>query len=301
MKLVEYDPANIKFMPNLPRYEPLFQDHSATIVYKNCARRYFYRIVLGRVPRAEPYQVIFDFGSAYHKFREILELESYGKAMEYIMSVTLTKPAPGSKFEYLNEMRLLKTCQAAYEHWQNEKKQKRIEVVAVEQPFNVELAPGLFISGRADQIVKWNGKLWGRDWKTTSKDQNAFSRGIDPNDQAVRYIVGESLLHGQQIQGIIFEAVYNTKTIGPKIFSVLSSRVKYQLDQWTKEQIFLNDNLKRSRELDIWPMEEHNCSWCPYADVCRKTSEQAMEGTLKQNYLLKPWDHNSVEQKEISE
>jgi hypothetical protein len=221
--------------------------------------------------------------------------------MEYIMSVTLTKPAPGSKFEYLNEMRLLKTCQAAYEHWQNEKKQKRIEVVAVEQPFNVELAPGLFISGRADQIVKWNGKLWGRDWKTTSKDQNAFSRGIDPNDQAVRYIVGESLLHGQQIQGIIFEAVYNTKTIGPKIFSVLSSRVKYQLDQWTKEQIFLNDNLKRSRELDIWPMEEHNCSWCPYADVCRKTSEQAMEGTLKQNYLLKPWDHNSVEQKEISE
>lgn len=301
MKLVEYDPAKIRFMPTLPRYEPLFQDHSARIVAKNCLRKYFYRIVLGRVSRTNQYQVVFDFGSAYHKFREILELEGYGKAMEYILSVTLTKPPQGSKFEFLNELRLVKTCQVAYEHWQVEKKQNRIEVVAIEQPFNVELANGLFISGRADQIVKWNGKLWGRDFKTTSKDQNAFSRGIDPNDQAVGYIVGESLLHGQQVQGIIFEAIYNTKTVGPKIFSVLSSRVKYQLDTWIEEQKFQYEILKMARERDIWPMQEHNCAWCEYAKVCRLTSEKAMEGTLKQDYALQPWDHNAVEQKEIGE
>jgi hypothetical protein len=299
MKLIDYPIEKRKFMPTLPRYEPFFQDHSATIVFKNCARKYFYRIVLGRTSKTSPYQVVFDFGSAYHKFREILELEGYGKAMEFVMSVTLAKPNPGSKFEYLNELRLLKTCQAAYEHWQKEKQSKRIEVVAVEQPFNVQLTDDLFISGRADQIVKWNGKLWGRDFKTTSKDQVAFSRGLDPNDQATRYIVGESLLHGQQVQGILFEAVYNTKTVGPKIFTIPASRVKYQLDTWEREQIFLFEWLKMSRENDIWPMQEHNCSFCDFHKVCTKGSEQAMEATLKMEYNLSPWDHNAVEQKVI--
>lgn len=294
MKLVEY--PNKTFMPNLPRHEPFFQDHTSTIVLKNCPRKYFYRMVLGRTPFKEKYQVVFDFGSAYHKFRELLELEGYGAAMKYIMDVELTIPEPGFKFEYLNKLRLMKSCQSSYDYWLNEKKQKNIEVIAVEQPFNVSLDNGLFISGRADQIVKWNGGIWGRDFKTTSKDQVVFSKGLDPNDQSIRYNVGESLLHGQPIRGIIFEAMYNTKTVGPKIFSVLSTRVKYQLDQWIKEQKLVNRILQIYRETDTWPMHEHNCAWCAYAGVCRLTSEEAMVATLKSGFALKPWDHNNVEQ-----
>lgn len=299
MKEISY--PNKTFMPTLPRHEPFFQDHSATIILKNCPRKYFYRIVLGRESTYQPYQVVLEFGSAYHKFREILELKSYKAAMEYVMSVELHIPQTGNKFEYLNKLRLLKTCQMAFEHWQKEKNDKRIEVIAVEQPFNVSISDDVFISGRADQIVRWNGRLWGRDFKTTSKDQSQFSKGIDPNDQAIRYITGESLLHGQQVQGIIFEAMYNTKTVGPKIFTVLSSRVKYQLDQWMKEQKLINRILQIYRAEDTWPMHEHNCSWCNYNKVCKLTSEQAMEATLKSDYVLRPWDHNAVEQKTIEE
>jgi hypothetical protein len=301
MKLIEYDPAKIKFMAKFPRYEPYFQDHSRMIILDDCARKYFYRMVLGRTPKVNIYQVVLEFGTAYHKFRELLETKDYDTAIRYVLGVTLPKPPQGNKFEYLNELRLLKTCQFAYNYWQAEKKNGRIKVIAIEQPFNVQVAEGISISGRADQIVEWNGKLWGRDFKTTSKDEAAFSKRLDPNDQCIRYIVGESKLHGQQIQGIIFEAAYNTKTQGPKIYSVLQSRVKWQIDQFEKEMILKNKILETYRAEDTWPMQMHNCAWCTYARVCRKTSEESMMAELQTQFNLSPWDHTKTEQTDMED
>lgn len=299
MELILHDPANIKFMPKAKRYEPFVQDSTAMKLFMTCRRKYFYRIVLGRTVKVNKNQLVLDFGTHYHKFRELLELKGYGEALKYVLSVTLPIPQKGSKWEYLTDLRLVRTVDTAYKWWENEKRAGKFEVVAVEQPFNVSIGEGVFIGGRADQIIKWNGKLWGRDFKTTSKDQAAFSKQLDPNDQAIRYIVGESLLHGINVQGIIFEAIYNTKTIGPKMYIELSSRVDYQIKTWEKEQKFNNRQLKVLREEDIWPMDTNNCAWCEYANVCRKTSEEAQYATLIQDFDLKPWDHQNVDQEVI--
>lgn len=301
METVNYDPAKIRFMPKATRYEPFNQDSTSMKILMECRRKYFYRIVLGRTVRINKNQVILDFGSAYHKFREILELKGYADAVRYIMSVTLPIPPKGSKWEYLTDLRLIQSCEVAYHWWLNEKKSNRIEVIAVEQPFNVSIGDGIFISGRADQIVRWNGKLWGRDFKTTSKDKGRFAQEFNPNDQATRYIVGESLLHGQSVQGIIFEAMYNTKTVKPNMFVELASRVKYGLDNWDKEQKINNRMLKVLREEDTWPMDtfKNNCTFCEYHQVCQKTSEEAQYATLVQGFDLRPWDHNNVDQEII--
>lgn len=298
MKLIEYDKEKIKFMPKFNRYEPFFQDSTAMKLLMECRRKYALRIIFGRVPKFSPYQVVLDFGSHYHKFREILNKESYTAAMKHVLSVSLPIPPQGNKFEYLTDLRLIKSCKVASEYKQNEEKGGRIKVIAIEQPFNVSIGDGIFISGRADEIVEWNGHLWGRDFKSTSKDQATFSKGLDPNDQTIRYIVGESLLHGVNIKGIIFEGMYNTKTVGPKIYTVLSSRVKYQTDAWIAEQKINNRILNILREEDIWPMDvfKQNCAWCEYANVCRKTSEEAMAATLASDFDLKPWDSNNVDQ-----
>lgn len=295
MKIIDH--PNPRFLKNLPRSEPYVQDSTAFKVKADCRRKYFYRIVLGRVPPQNKYQIVLDFGSAYHKFRELLELEGYLAAMKYIMNVQLPRQDPGFKFSYLDNQRLLKTCQAAYESVQLEKKQGKIKVIAVEQPFNVEIAPGHSIGGRADQIVEWNGRLWGRDFKTTSKDKASFEAQLSPNDQATRYIVGESLIHGQEIQGIMFEAVYNVKTVGPQIYTKLVTRNQFQLETWHKEQAETKRELDRLRELDLWPMDEHNCNWCEYRKVCTLTNEQTMENMLRTEYKHEPWDFNHVGQK----
>jgi hypothetical protein len=130
MKTIPYDPAKIKLFPKLERAEPFFQDSSAYKTLVKCRRLYFYKHVLGRVSPQNFNQVILDFGTHYHKFRELLETKDYGEAMKYILTAKLTPTDPKSKWGFLDSLRLVKTCQAAYEHWKLEKRLGKIEVIA---------------------------------------------------------------------------------------------------------------------------------------------------------------------------
>lgn len=305
-----------KLYPSLPRFIPKTNDHSSMKLAKECFRKYFYRIILGRTPPKSKYQVIFDFGSAYHKFREVLELsymegksrtECLGLAVQSISEMPLT-PGEG-KYEFYTRQRLLETCMMSYNEWCREKDNKRIEVIAVEQPFNIQMPNGTYISGRADQIIKWNGKIWGRDFKTTSKMQMYFDATLDPNDQAIRYIYMESKLtfgadainNGRFIEGIIFEVVQNMKTVPPKMYKTIISKNRYQLLQWEKEQMLFDRILQLCHEEDTWPMCESACSFCDYSRVCKTPSEAGQENILKNNFILSPWDNQKVTQEVLKE
>lgn len=308
MQIIEHKTK--KFMAKFDRYEPLIRDHTATSVYDICERKYFYRMVLGRVSRSETYKVVTDFGSMYHKYRQTLEQEykKHGE-MESAHKVAILHAIehkadcdPNFKFAYLDTTRAITTCKAAFKIWCDEKRMGRIEVLEIEQPFNVIIEDeerNFPIGGRKDQIVKWNGKLWIRDFKTTSKDERFYDRQLDPGEQATRYIYGGGKLHGSRIEGIIFDVVFNTKTAGPKFFVKLISKTTYQLETWEREQKFLEKQLEQCRITDIWPMRTHNCSFCDFADVCRSPNEESMMAKLSQNYALKPWDSTKVEQEEI--
>lgn len=305
-----------KVFPTLPRFLPTTYDHTAFKYFKECHRKFFYRIVLGRTAKMSKYQTIFDFGKIYHKFREVLELEHMaGKTNEQAFAVAMLEAfkldfTPGEgKYEFYNRALIVETCKAGYEHWLNEKKLGIIKVLAVEQPINVELGNGIFISGRADQIISWRGKIWGRDFKTTSKMQQYFDATLDPNDQPTRYIFMESKLHfgdsaienGKKVEGVIFEVVQNTKTTKPKIYNTPITKTTAQLQQWRKEQLFLHKLLDICIEEDIWAMHETNCTFCDYHKVCKQPSFASMENMLKNDFLLSPWDHEKVDQVVLSE
>jgi len=304
--------------PTLPRFDPPTDDSTSMKLANDCLRKYFLRIILGRVPPTSKYQTVFDFGSAYHKFREVLEIEytfnkltqaqAFEKAILAIKDMPLT-PGVG-KYEFYTRGRLMETCMSAFAWWQKEKADNNIEVIAVEQPFSLEMPDGRFISGRADQIIKWKGRIWGRDFKTTSKEFKYFEATLDPNDQPTRYIFAESKLHfgdtaiadGKLISGIIFEVIQNTADTKSKkghhgtIQNAIVSKNHYQMKVWMKEQLFMNRVLKMAKEEDTYPMQSHNCSFCDYHMVCKKPSEASMEYELKANYKLSPWDPTKVEQ-----
>lgn len=299
-----YNKGNLQLLPTLERTEPIVQDHSSIIVAEACLRKYFYRIVLGRVSRSSNMQLIFDFGSAYHKFREVLEKTgSIKEAFLVIQKAKLAIVEENNKFSYLTKDRLMKACMIAYDYAEKEKRGGKIEVLHTEAPFNVQL-PGsdIYIGGRADQIIRWNGKIWGRDFKTTTKEINYFSRGLKPNDQFLRYFVGESLLHAPnsdtRIEGIIVEVMQNLKT-GSKIHTVVIQPTTYQTETWIEEQKWFNENvLAKARESDRWMMQPHNCSWCDYHIICQQPNERAMEYKLKTDYIYQPWQYDHVEQGE---
>lgn len=291
MKLIEYDPARIRLMPGLPRSEPFYLDSTAYKTLRICRRKYFYKHVLGRVVPVSYNQINLDFGSHYHKFRELLEKEGYRKALDYIMAAKLPFVDPKSKYAFLDNHRLAKTCQLAYEDWALEKKQGKIEVIASEQPFTIEIAPDVWIGGRADEIIRFNNRLWGRDWKSTSKEKQKFVKTIEISDQADRYIAGEGAMHGQKIQGIMFDVAYNAKTVGPELYTLQATRNDLQIAAWLEEEKLNHRELAVYRENDIWPMDKtSNCDYCDYHKVCKSSNEVTMANILKTEYKFQPWD-----------
>jgi hypothetical protein len=315
---------NPTFMKKFKRYEPMVMDHSAIIVAKTCTRKYFYRIVLGFAPRARPQY--FGFGSCYHKFREILERkwmddprphpvkvidqEFQMKCFAEAVSATrnlwkvlgMKDPIVGDKWDFMTEARLVESCAVAFKHWQKEKIQNRIEVIAIEQNFIVPLPDGSYRGGKKDQITRWNQKVWVRDWKTSSKEQNAYyTRTLDPNDQFMGYAYGAQHLCGEPVQGVLVEVLYNAKGTksdpkkGPEIHQHISSRSQGQMQQWEKEQVTFNKQLNVAREDDVWPMEERSCPFCEYHSVCTRASESAQMAKLEAEFVVQPWNFLSRE------
>lgn len=302
----------------MERYEPLIKGSSAYRLWKTCPRLYFLKVVLGYVGKER--EIVLLWGTVYHHFRYILELrygvgkdaparfdeakgaEAFAQASAEGLAMFKKAglaAAPGTKFEFMTTERLLKTFIAAYKHWAREKQQGRIEVIAIEQVCNMQMPDGSFTNMRADQIIRWNGKPWGRDFKTTTKDSDWFARSLDPNDQFTRYTLVESTVIGEPVQGQFVELMFNAKptknrTNGPEIIELTTSRTPNQLAEFAADQAIVNQQIAVSRNADRWPMHEIACSFCPMHSVCQKPTENGMMAQLEMHYVVKPWDNSRV-------
>lgn len=294
-----------KFLPTLERAEPLIKDHTATQAFKQCPRKYFYRHVLGRVAPVQKNQQIFDWGSAVHKFCEVYsEKKDFDIALLGAMRI-FSAPRPDSQNKFLTADRLIQTCKKLQEYLEKEKASGFTEVLHNEHPWNVDLPNSVQTGGRFDQVIMMGGKLWPRDWKTTTKQPNMFASSLNPNDQAIRYTYAISRLQGWdstnkdpklKAEGIKYVVIYNSSSVGPRVeeFPVLFSND--QLVTWERQQIYLYNWMSLCRLQDEWPMFEGNCGWCDYVNVCRAPTEKEMERRLKENFSFKPWNHMKVEQ-----
>lgn len=297
---------NKRFLPTLQRYEPETADHSATKVFKECPRKYFYRMTLGRQLPEGKWKSVFAWGTAIHKYLEVLyQTGDAGQAAQESLPLWVYPTNP--TFDWQTKERMIETFAALYKFYAEE---RNVEVLMIEQPWNVLFPDGVEVGGRVDQLIKSNGRLWLRDWKTSSKQLNYFKQGLEPNDQAIRYIYGiSSLQFGQDengypnrvVDGVYFVHIYNTKTIKPTIQPVPVSRTLSQIRTWVDDQMFIHRQMDLCRTDDIWPMHEVSCGFCDYRMVCNAPSPGAMEHMLKNQYVLSPWKHENTEQKEMKE
>lgn len=300
-------PPLIKFMPQFTRHEPAARDPSTRKVFKKCPKKYFFQVVLGFKPPAQNFYM--SFGSCYHKFREVLEREyaehraagkNHNEASEEALLVALYiatekmwkgNPPLGTKNDYLTKDRLIKSCRVAYDKWKVEKEQKHTEVLGTEQAFDLFFKDGKTRSGgKIDQIIRWIGKPWIRDFKTTGKDEGYYKRLITPNDQFSAYIWGGSKLMNEDVYGLKVEVLFNSKTAGPKIYELTATRTKSQLERWENGQMKWEEVIAECRKDDTWPENEDQCSWCEFHSVCEKPTEAAQAAWLQGNFKQDPWD-----------
>jgi hypothetical protein len=297
-------PPKRTFLKVFERHEPDVLDPTARLAAKKCKRFYFLRIVLGFVIRpngSSSTNYPLSFGSCYHRFREVLtKTESLQDALAAALKhwnkeTNGVDPVAGSRWEFLTEARLTKSCMVGYAHWKKEKEAGNIQVIQPEQPFDILLKDGKTrMGGRLDEGVRWNGKPWARDFKASSKTLNYWNRRIEPNDQFTCYTLGLSKLTHEQAQGCIVEVLRNTKKEGPEIIPLTTSRTQGQLDSWEEEQIFYNGIISLCREADTWPMEESECAYCDFRQVCTRPSEVSMIAKLEQSYVQRPWNYKTL-------
>lgn len=305
---------NITFLKDLPRCEPIMIDSSALNEYKTCPRKYFYRMVLGFADRESP--PYFAFGSALHLCVELwfknidLPVDARNKlafkaAMDYHnKNISPLMIQPGAKYDFLSLQRLILSCKLLIDFFVEEQKLGKVEVIASEQIINTVLPDGNTIGGRSDQIVRWNGRLVGRDFKTTSQKLKYFERSLEPNDQFSRYTYIQGKNHGEVVLGQFVLVIANNKTDigdgsnkpnpGPYLKQFLTTRSAWQLEMWEKEQIEYHKSLERCRETDVWPMNEKSCYRCPFRKTCCSASEEGIKSSLQTEFIRKPWDFTSI-------
>lgn len=300
----------------LPVVDRAALDNSILTTVGRCPRLAFYNYRLNRAATKKSYPIL--FGVAYHKFREVLEL-LYEKVIienkqdlndpEVQQSIftlalsTATKdwedPPLEDKKSYLDLGRLTKTCTEAFDIWLREKQNGYFKVIMTETAFDLPLPSGRRFTGRIDQIFEWNGRLYLRDYKTTSRMGKNYALKFEPSHQFTGYIWAAEQLAGREIEGARIEVVYNTKTAGPEFHSFLTTRSRGHIEAWLEWVEFEWENWARFSETETWPMRTNACDdfgGCYFRDCCKLSSWAMIEDWLENNTTISNWDPMNPEE-----
>jgi hypothetical protein len=330
-----------RFLPLLDRHEAIVPDSSRIQTWKKCNRLFFYQYVINRVPKGNPVYIY--FGDAYHRFREVLskgwfEHASAGGTLETFPDSYLSKailaalskydkggpePSKDDRFGFLTKTRLILSCKYAYHHWLKEKKEGQFKVLQTEVASNFRLKDGSIKSFRMDELVEWNGKLWVRDFKASTKQPAYYKYQLPFKDQPYTYVLAAQRHTGRKVEGIIFEQMFNEKSkkgssdkkeveilVGPEIHSHIVTFTQSQLEEWEYEQAEINRQILSARIHDIYPMvqDEYQCTrgfspdeggkkfgGCPYSELCVSNNQNHMMARILSEFKHYVWDNSKSE------
>lgn len=291
------------------------KDHSTVSTFVRCPMKGYYQYSIHRSPIGVNYPI--QFGVAYHKFREVLELifkknpevnlsdrqwqrETYQLAWQ-IATKDYEDPPLDHKKAYLTTARLDASCNKGFSAWLHEKSTGRYIVLFTEQAFDLSLPSGKRFGGRFDQILEWNGKLWVRDFKTVSRMGRTYGEQFEPNNQMTGYCWAAQELSGRKVEGVIIDVLYNTKNQGPDLHEFLTTRTPEHSQRWIESTEKEIEDIEDYHRKQVFPMRTGACndySGCYFRDCCKKSSGAMQMKWLEANTTESKWDFMNPEAEE---
>jgi hypothetical protein len=308
--------SNTSFSEKLPTLQ-IYVDSSSLNEFKICARRYFYKMVLGRQPTQE--SIHLTFGSLlhlavehYHKLRfhrdgGLGHVEALRAVVKALMVATWDKEhrrpwSSGDK--YKNRFTLIRTVVWYLDQYQNDILTTAVLAdgrPAVELAFTIPSGYTAFtgedfiLCGKLDRIAifKPDGNHYVTDIKSTqSTIGDYYFRRYTPDNQMSMYSIAGAVAFGMPVVGVIIDGCQVAIEFS-KFERGLVERTQAQLEEWQEDLGYWFMNLNHCAENNNWPRNDSACSLyggCPFRPVCSQRNPQAAEQILLGSYAERIWD-----------
>lgn len=287
-----------------------FVDNSRRSDHETCNRYYYWRHVRGL--RASGKQAALDFGSCWHEAQDVMWLAV--KNMSHLENHEIAQVAheafcqkwqglghplvdqmTDDDLKYIYKARHTDTAYFLLLAYIEKRRNfiDSVELIEVEKPFIVPIdnaSTETFYIGRMDKIVKWQGRVWVIEHKTTSwgtgkSGINAnYIESYSPNSQVDGYAHAAKMIYGDAFKGVLVDIALVIPNNHQHIQFVPIERTFNNLDAWLwelKRQVKLMEinaeDLKEVHPGDpfmaAYPKNTKNCIQfmhpCPYMDICK--------------------------------
>lgn len=304
---------NSSFSSSIPNLQ-IAWDSTSLGTFKECPRKYFYTMILGRTSHAENVHLV--FGAHYHA---ALERYDHGRsagmdheaalhvAVRYCYEATV-KRLPGGKFvpwnsddKNKNRWTLMRSVVWYLEQFKNDPL-RTIQLdngkPAVELSFRYETnfsAPDgqpFVICGHIDRLVEYSGSIYFLDRKTSKNAIGEdFFKKFSPDNQMSLYDFSGNVIWKEGVKGGILDAAQVMVTFSRYQRGFLR-RTPKQREEWYQDAAWWINLAADCAVENNWPMNDKSCGnygGCPFREICAKGPETRMQW-LNGMTVERKWD-----------
>lgn len=306
---------NRSFSTQLPTLQ-LVVDQTSLGLFKECPRKYYYRMIEGWVSRSS--NVHLSFGGWFHgacdkyeraKAKGANHQEALRVAIRYAMAATwnaeLQKPW-NSENKDKNRYTLIRTIVWYLDSFGQSSMGKTIILAngepAVELTFKYtprdpengdELTAitgePMFFSGHLDLMLEMQEAPFISDKKTTSRRLGPqYFAAYTPDNQFSMYTHAGKFAFLVPVAGVICDAAQVAAT-----YSRFERQIIYRTDahirEWYADTKFWLSLMGRMAEQNRWPQNDKSCFNCGYRPVCARTPA-ARQKWLETDFVQEIWD-----------
>jgi PD-(D/E)XK nuclease superfamily len=302
---------NSSFSTKLPTLQ-LALDATSITIFKDCPRKYYYSMILGKVTREQ--NIHLEFGIFYHEGLEFYQRQKASGLDHRAAQIAMTRHIlertwvhPGKPWftgdSYKNRLTLLRSLIWHTDQYKDEdfvtielNSKPALELSFSFQTDCQSISTGEFFSlcGHIDRIGSINGLVFGLDYKTTKynvTEPNYFTF-YSPDNQMSLYSFAGKIIYKVELQGMIVDAA-QIQVNGTRFKRGFAHRTDSQINEWYKELtthwISLIDHAAESNQ---YPMNDTACGrygGCPYRSICSKGPE-IREDWLNSAFKSRVWD-----------
>lgn len=274
--------------------------NSSIQTYQTCQRKYHYAYNLLLKPKIENKNFL--VGTKIHK-----QLENY------YADGSLALKVPENKEEAI--------ISGALNAYSKKYSRDEFKNYIGERVFTIEI-PGtpVAVKGRKDAIVTLNEETVLLEYKTTSKDLEAFKEQVDLDPQPLMYAWAHFMEHHEVLNGVLYRVVrkplirLKKDETEDQFYQRIIAEYETNPDKYlyTFKKYITLDELKlfqgeiavliaqMEQIRAIWPRNMASCfnynSMCPYYPLCQKRDLD--EGTVKSLYTKKTQMHEELKEEE---